>query len=244
MAGQPAADPAPDGGRDSGRDGGGGRRLEVLRLLKAAEAPMGIAAIASKLGVHPNTVRFHLDALVGSGLAERVPSRHDRPGRPPLLFRAARLMDPAGPRRYRLLAEILVHSLAAGPDPACRAAEAGRAWGRQLARLMENGAENRAQHGAETGRARPGEPAGRLVSLLDELGFDPDLRVTDAGGQVGLRHCPFLELAESRAQVVCSVHLGLMQGALEGWDAPVTVDRLEAFAQPDLCVAHLAPGRG
>lgn len=59
--------------------------------------------------------------------------------------------------------------------------------------------------------------------------------------QVGLRHCPFLELAEHKATVVCPIHLGLMQGALEAWQAPITVDRLEAFVEPDLCVAHLAP---
>jgi predicted ArsR family transcriptional regulator len=241
VAGQPAADPEPDGGRDSGRENGReGRRADVLRLLKAAEAPLSIADIARQLDVHPNTVRFHLDPLVSSGLAERVPPQHGRSGRPPLLFRAVRRMDPSGQRRYQMLAEILVQGLAAGPDPAQRAAEAGRAWGRQLAPMTGSDAKNRDKDGAETGPARTGEPAGRLVSLLDELGFAPDLRVTDEGVQIGLRHCPFLELAESRAQVVCPVHLGLMRGAMDAWDAPVTVDRLEAFAQPDLCVAHLA----
>jgi predicted ArsR family transcriptional regulator len=57
---------------------------------------------------------------------------------------------------------------------------------------------------------------------------------------VGLRHCPFLELAETRKAVICPIHLGLMQGALETWQAPVTVDRLDAFAEPDLCLAHLS----
>ena len=32
-----------------------------------------------------------------------------------------------------------------------------------------------------------------------------------------------------------------MQGAMAAWDAPVTVDALTPFAEPDLCVAHLAP---
>jgi predicted ArsR family transcriptional regulator len=232
MAGQPAGR-GPDGAQGGAH---GGRRLEMLRLLKAADAPLSIAAIAGQLGVHPNTVRFHLDALVSSGLAEHVAPEHGRPGRPPSLFRAVRRMNPAGPRRYQLLAEILVHSLAVGPDPGERAGEAGRSWGRQLAPQTANAGAN--------GKARPGDPARRLVSLLDELGFAPDLRVTtDQGAQIGLRHCPFLELARSRAQVVCPVHLGLMRGALDAWDAPVTVDRLEAFAQPDLCVAHLAPAR-
>jgi predicted ArsR family transcriptional regulator len=49
-----------------------------------------------------------------------------------------------------------------------------------------------------------------------------------------------LELAETRKAVICPIHLGLMQGALETWGAPVTVDRLDAFAEPDLCLAHLS----
>lgn len=32
-----------------------------------------------------------------------------------------------------------------------------------------------------------------------------------------------------------------MQGALEAWQAPVDVERLDAFVEPDLCVAHLGP---
>jgi hypothetical protein len=35
------------------------------------------------------------------------------------------------------------------------------------------------------------------------------------------------------------VHLGLMRGVLDARNAPVTVDRLDAFARPDLCLAHL-----
>ena len=76
--------------------------------------------------------------------------------------------------------------------------------------------------------------------MLDELGFAPERRGANGDHQIGLRHCPFLELAENRTTVVCPIHLGLMQGAMETWGAPVTVDRLEAFAEPDLCVAHLS----
>jgi predicted ArsR family transcriptional regulator len=209
-----------------------GRRQDVLRLLKAANTPLSIAAIAGQLGVHPNTVRFHLDVLVASGQAELVAPAHDRPGRPAQLFRSVQGMDPAGPRRYQLLAEILVQSIAAEPEPGVRAADAGRAWGQRLADPAGTG-----EHAAS---ARSGEPVARLVALLGELGFDPDLRVSGDRQQVGLRHCPFLELAQTRAQVVCPIHLGLMQGALAAWDAPVTVNGLEPFAEPDLCVAHLA----
>ncbi len=212
-----------------------GRQQEVLRILRAAAAPLSIAEIASALGVHPNTVRFHLDTLVSSGRAQQVPPEHKGPGRPPLLYQAVRRMDPAGRRSYGLLAGILADSFALLPDTAVRAVEAGRAAGRRLAfARAEDGPSRAAEAAHET------EPVGRLVALLDELGFAPETRAVADQVQVGLRHCPFLELAEVSAQVVCPIHLGLMQGAMATWAAPVSVVRLDPFAEPDLCVAHIA----
>jgi predicted ArsR family transcriptional regulator len=190
---------------------------------------MSITAIADKLGVHPNTVRFHLDTLVSDGRVEHVEPDSRRPGRPPLMFRAVRQMDRGGARHYRVLAEILINGLAAERNPGDKALEAGRAWGRQL----ESPAHRAKGIGAE-------ESVDDLVGVLDELGFAPERRESDEEKQVGLRHCPFLELAETRTSVVCPIHLGLMQGALEKWEAPVAVNRLEAFVEPDLCLAHLS----
>jgi predicted ArsR family transcriptional regulator len=203
-----------------------GRRREVLRLLRASPAPISILAIADELGVHPNTVRFHLDVLVGDGQVEQVAPGRKGPGRPPLMFQAVRQMDRGGTRHYRLLAEILSTALAAERNPRTKAVAAGRSWGLR----MESGL--RGALGAE-------ESIDRLVEVLDELGFAPERRASNGEEQIGLRHCPFLELAESPTTVVCPIHLGLMQGALETWAAPVTVDRLDAFVEPDLCVAHL-----
>jgi predicted ArsR family transcriptional regulator len=187
---------------------------------------MSIIAIADVLGVHPNTVRFHLDGLLGEGQVEQVKPDRKRPGRPALMFRAIRQMDRGGTRRYRMLAEILVNAIGAEQDSATKALAAGRAWGReQDGRLKDVPSSEQAIDG--------------LVDVLEELGFAPERRRSNGEQQVGLRHCPFLELAENRAGIVCPVHLGLMQGALETWGAPVTVQRLDAFVEPDLCVAHL-----
>ncbi|HZE15243.1 MAG TPA: helix-turn-helix domain-containing protein [Mycobacterium sp.] len=205
-----------------------GRRHEVLRMLKAASAPMSIVSIAEKLDVHPNTVRFHLDTLVRDGRVEYVEPDRRSPGRPPLMFRAVRQMDRGGPRRYRLLAEIFATAVAADRNASAKALAAGRSWGRRL--------EFRS---ASSGAAGSEESIDHLVGLLDELGFAPERRETEGQQQIGLRHCPFLEVAEARTSVVCPVHLGLMQGALESWGAPVAVDRLDAFVEPDLCLAHL-----
>ncbi|GBG38224.1 helix-turn-helix transcriptional regulator [Mycobacterium montefiorense] len=207
-----------------------GRRREVLRTLRTSRDPLTIVAIADALGVHPNTVRFHLDSLLGDGQVEQVEPGRKGPGRPPLMFRAVRQMDRGGTRHYRLLAEILTMAFAADQDSGARALAAGRAWGRQLDSSVDS----------SPGDAQsPQASIDQLVDVLDQLGFAPERRRADGEQQVGLRHCPFLELAETRASVVCPVHLGLMQGALESWGSPVAVERLDTFVEPDLCVAHL-----
>ncbi|MFG3440697.1 helix-turn-helix transcriptional regulator [Nonomuraea sp. NPDC047897] len=211
----------------------GRRRLVWTALHDEDGAPLGVTELAERLAMHPNTVRFHLDALVESGRVERVHAAPAGPGRPPLTFRARPGMDPGGPRSYRLLAEILAGHLAAGPEPAARATEAGRAWGGFLVEQPESP------------RAHTREEAvGRLVRLLGDLGFAPEERPGGGQGRIGLRHCPFLELVGTRADVICPLHLGLMQGAMTALGAPVTVDRLDPFAEPDLCLAHLATSAG
>lgn len=207
----------------SGPGAGGGRRHDVLAVLRSAEVPLSIADVAGELGVHPNTVRFHLGRLVTAGRVEHVRVAHSGPGRPALMFRARRGMDPSGPRNFRLLAGVLAENLRSRPDPAGSAAEAGRAWGKQLA----------------DGMASDDLAVERLVGILDDLGFAPEWDAQAPTAAIGLRHCPFLELVDDQAAIVCPVHLGLMQGAMEAMEAPLTVERLEAFAEPDLCLAHL-----
>ncbi|ORV50770.1 transcriptional regulator [Mycolicibacter engbaekii] len=210
----------------------GGRRLDVLRLVQAADEPLSIAQIADELGVHPNTVRFHLDTLVEEGRVEHTATDHKGRGRPALMFRAIRQMDRGGTRRFRLLAEILTMGLAADADPSTKALAAGRAWGQRLRPLQP-----------PDGPVDADDSTGQLLEMLDELGFEPETLDPDTTGeeQFGLRHCPFLELAETSAEVVCPIHQGLMQGVLEAWGSPLTVDRLDPFYEPDLCVAHLKP---
>ena len=141
-------------------DESGGRREDVLAAVRGAASAMTITAIADQLGVHPNTVRFHLDTLVADGRVERVEPDHRRPGRPPLLFRAVRRMDPGGSRRYQLLAEILTLSLASDRNASTKALEAGRAWGRRFIGPTRQ---------AKAPGAR--QSIVRLVGLLAELGF-------------------------------------------------------------------------
>ncbi|WP_037859164.1 helix-turn-helix domain-containing protein [Streptomyces sp. NRRL S-340] len=118
------------------------RRREVLEVLRSAPGPLGAAEAAERIGVHPNTVRFHLDALVAEGLAERRTEdtdgsgrRRPGPGRPRTVYAARPGMDRGGARGYGLLARMLLGELASrGPEARTAAVETGRAWGRRLAK--------------------------------------------------------------------------------------------------------------
>lgn len=207
------------------------RRGQVLRAFRDAPGALSIAEVAQLLEIHPNTARFHVDHLIERGLVEQVRTAPRGPGRPASMFRAVPRMDPEGPRGYRVLAEILSQGLAAAEEPSVAATEFGRAWGRAQAGLPGN-----------RKAPRRSTAVGRMVALLDKLGFAPERDGLAEGPQIriGIRHCPFLELAESRPEVICPAHLGIMQGLAEGWRAPFTVARLDPFVEPDLCLVHLS----
>jgi predicted ArsR family transcriptional regulator len=215
----------PDAGAPLGQS-----RAHVLDLLRAAGSPVGVRDIADQAGLHPNTARFHLDALVDAGLAARAPKQRTTPGRPSMAYRAVAGGEPMGRRRYRLLAEMLT-SVIAGmlPKPGEAAGEAGREWGRYLT-----------EPPPPYQRLDAGEAVERLTATMAEIGFAPEAVTDGTQYQLRLRQCPFREVAENHQDVVCQLHLGLMQGALAQMRAPVTADRLQPFAEPSLCIAYLA----
>lgn len=50
---------------------------------------------------------------------------------------------------------------------------------------------------------------------------------------------PFREVAREHQAEVCSLHRGLIRGALDRMCPPLTADRLEVFPEPGLCRVHL-----
>ena len=196
-------------------------RQSVLRVLREVAEPMSIAQVAEQVGVHVNTVRFHLDALIATGQVEQLRTTPSGPGRPATLVRAVAAMDPTGPRTYLPLAQLLLDEVASRPRPREQARRAGRRWGRRL---------------AEQVYAEQTDAVDGLLQALDELQFAPQ---HNESGDVELHHCPFLELAAPSGGLVCAIHLGLMQGVLEGTETDVRVERLDPFVRPDLCCARL-----
>jgi predicted ArsR family transcriptional regulator len=205
-------------------------RVRILEALRASEDPLDATQLADAVGLHANTVRSHLRVLADARLVSAAPEERNRPGRPRLVYTAtpaqATVEQPAG---YRLLAEILASYLAgSGEDSTERAEQAGRAWGRYLVDRRPPFVTSSAEEDVEA-----------VVRLLEEFDFDPRLESAEQGHTVLMQHCPFGEVADSYRKIVCSVHLGLIQGALAELGAHVEADELKPFVRPGVCEAHL-----
>ena len=200
-------------------------RARILAEL-VDEGPLDAGQLAARVGLHVNTVRVHLNALVEAGLAEGEPQPPKGRGRPRVSYRATAAAGEEGGRRYRLLAEILT-ALAArfGPEAAEQLEEIGESWGRYLV-----------DSPAPFAKLTEEEAVGRVIDLLADVGFEPRL----GKGEIAMRPCPFLELARAHQEVICPIHLGLMRGALAQLGAETEATKLEPFVKSDLCVAHLA----
>lgn len=207
-------------------------RAGLLAQLERQNEPVTSAELAHHTGLHPNTVREHLEALERAGLVLRQTSPPRGRGRPAWLYRAA-TTPPTG-SEYAGLATALAGSLRRNSaDPVAAAIDAGRNWGRGLA--------------AERPYSEPPSPAAArtaVTALLAELGFTPEPEPISAPGpaRVRLTTCPLLAAARQHPDIVCAVHLGLLRGAVQEYGGhPEQVD-LEPFAESDACLLHLAPG--
>jgi predicted ArsR family transcriptional regulator len=202
-------------------------RAAVLDALEASTGPASLLELSESTGLHPNTLREHLEALVARGLARRLRSAPSGRGRPAWLFAA---VDPdigtAGSEYAGLAATLAAHIHRTSEDPREDAVAAGRSWGRELAQ-----------------RSGPPQEAGavaarrKVVALLDEVGFAPE---TDRPARTArLTRCPLLETAKEYPDVVCGVHLGIVRGALDAYGAESDRTDLVPFAEPGACLLHL-----
>ena len=83
------------------------------------------------------------------------------------------------------------------------------------------------------------EPVEKVVGLLDELGFAPQLESRSDGRRILMRRCPLLHEGGPDTTVLCPAHLGLIEDMLSELGAAEEVTGLEPFAEPSLCVLSL-----
>jgi predicted ArsR family transcriptional regulator len=191
------------------------QRDAIIEALRGAPDGLDTNQLAASLELHPNTVRWHLGLLEGSGLVRpSAELRHGR-GRPSVAWRLTSEGATYDRDEYRLLATMLTGVVANDPDGEARAYEAGLRWGRDL-------------HAAE--------PGSSVADLLDHQGFG----ATECEDCIEMRRCPFAALAEDAPQVICTLHRGIIDGALAAAGSDRQVERLDPFVEPGFCLAHLA----
>lgn len=190
------------------------QREMIVEALRSERDGLDTNQLAERLGLHPNTIRWHLGVLSDGGLVHDVPERRHGRGRPSVVHRLTGEGIASGRDEYRLLATMLTDVVSHDRDGEARAYEAGVRWGRHL---------------------QQAEPDASLAHVLDREGFAAEQH----GNRLEMRRCPYYALAEDSPQVVCTLHHGIIDGALAEAGSEQTVERLEPFAEPGLCIAHL-----
>ncbi len=201
---EPAQPPAPDRPNRLAilKALGDNSRYAIYLELARSPLPLSTADVADSLDLHPNTVRPHLERMRDVGLLEIRTDARGGVGRPQHLYSLAAEAPSLGlePPSFRLLARLLLRIAGASGAGAEEATEAGRDQGRSDA------------------AAWPKDTSclDAVTTELATLGFDP--AVADDGDQatVAFANCPFRELAESRPDLVCGLHRGLVEGLVEG----------------------------
>ena len=202
-------------------------RASLLETLRGQPEPTTLAALVDATGLHANTLREHLEALVKHGLVRRHRAEPSGRGRPAWLYEATEDDEGVGRSEYAGLAATLASAIHRTSDsPREDAIAAGTEWGHELA------------HGAGTPTTADEKAARRqVVELLGEIGFAPE--PDNDSSVVRLTRCPLLEAAHQYPDVVCGVHLGIVRGALEEYGADPAGTDLFPFSEPGACRLEL-----
>ena len=81
-----------------------------------------------------------------------------------------------------------------------------------------------------------------MIAIFERMGFEPqaDRNAVD----VRLTRCPLLQAAHESPKVVCSVHLGIVRGAMAAYDHDGSASQLEPFSEPGACHLRLVAIKG
>lgn len=180
---------------------GDNTRYAIYLELARSPRPRATAEIAETLGLHPNTVRPHLERMRDVGLLEVQTVAAGGVGRPHHRYLLAADAPSLGlePPTFPMLARMLIGVAESAGIDGDLAAEVAATEGARLA-----------------GRSDTSGPcADAAERMLAELGFDPE-RADDAQGTtIAFTHCPFAELAAANPELVCSLHRGLLAGFID-----------------------------
>jgi predicted ArsR family transcriptional regulator len=190
---------------------GDNTRYAIYLELARSTRPLGTSDVADALGLHPNTVRPHLERMREVGLLDVETDTRGQVGRPQHRYSLAVDAPSLGlePSTFRMLARMLAGVAAkAGLQPD-DVADVGRLQGRADAADHRSADHNASEHhGART-------CAAALMAELAELGFDPAAVQDGNTTTIAFTHCPFQELAQAFPELVCHLHRGIVEGFVD-----------------------------
>ncbi|MFJ4222986.1 helix-turn-helix transcriptional regulator [Microbacterium sp. NPDC089695] len=170
-----------------------------------------IGELCEATGLHPNTVREHLQRLIEGGYVLQATEHRTTRGRPRTLYRAATGAPEASSPIARDKAKAAAHrgDLLRRMLPAS-ASPSASALGRDATYQLD-----------------------ALIEHLEESGFEPV--VDDEQLTVDLTPCPHAAGRLEDRPMLCSVHLGLMQGVLAEAGGPLAAEAVRASGLPEDC---------
>lgn len=198
-------------------------RVQLLHLLFEARpgehgtaqtrAALTIGELCDATGLHPNTVREHLQRLIEGGYVIQASEHRTTRGRPRTLYSAAT-------------------GAADASSPIARnKAKAAAARGDLLRRVLPASASASALGRDATYQLDA------LIEHLEESGFEPV--VDDEQLTVDLSPCPHAAGRAEDRPMLCTVHLGLMQGVLTEAGGPLAAEAVRTTALPADCTVQL-----
>lgn len=180
---------------------GDNTRYAIYLELARAVAPLTTAEISETIGLHPNSVRPHLERMRDAGLVEVEVGGRGEIGRPQ--------------HRYSLSPD--APSLGLEPPVMPMLARMVLSMAERLGAGATDAQAVGTQEGADRARAFERAPSTleALVADLDVLGFDPvvsDEPDHPDDAVIAFANCPFGDLAKAHPDLVCSLHHGLIAG--------------------------------
>ena len=222
----PSSSAPPGSRREIFKALGDNTRYAIYEELVRAATPLSTGEVAAALGLHPNTIRPHLERMRDAGLLTVQVDSRGSVGRPQHRYAVSSEAPSLGvePPAYPLLAGLLANVAAAEAPPADRVASVGARHGRVLAKS-----------------AAPNASCSEGLNVaLQELGFAPAASSEDSRStSIRFTECPYRRMAEAFPDLVCQLHRGMVEGyvAEKGGSAVVEFATLE---DRDPCRVELA----
>lgn len=219
----------------------------MLTTLSESVTPLTVAEIAEKLGLHHNSVRETLDALVKLDLVTRHKKAPTGRGRPSWVYEAT---APASLESFVRQISAIIGALTdylreTADDPCAEAEKIGRKWGEEMMRSAEVPDQSHINFRNEVERLDVHTSKVRL--FLSSMGYAATQG--DQPNSFELRQCPLLGTIERGKEagdqfpLACAMHKGLLNGILEKTShGHVDVD-LKSQVRPGACSVTLKPAR-